>query len=146
MIREISVALVFALAVVTAQAHVTVWPKESRQGAWEKYVVRVPTEGKSATTSIELQIPEGVTVVSMGAPNGFKYELKKSGDRVTTIVWTMTINPNEFAEFAFMAKNPKSGDAIMWKATQFFADGTKSEWAAPPDGNHPAAITKLTAH
>jgi uncharacterized protein YcnI len=146
MIRKVSVALLLALAITTVQAHVTVWPKESRQGAWEKYIVRVPTEGKSATTSVELQIPEGVTVVSMGAPNGFKYELKKAGDRVVSIVWIMTINPNEFAEFAFMAKNPQSGAVIAWKATQFFADGTKSEWAAPADGKHPASITKLTAH
>ena len=28
-----------------AAAHVTVWPRQSQPGAYEKYVVRVPTEG-----------------------------------------------------------------------------------------------------
>jgi uncharacterized protein YcnI len=35
-----------ALLALPAIAHVTVWPRESTYGAYEKYVVRVPTEGK----------------------------------------------------------------------------------------------------
>ncbi len=31
-------------------------------GATEKYIVRVPTEGKVTTKSVELEVPEGVTV------------------------------------------------------------------------------------
>ena len=34
-----------------ALAHVTVRPRESKPDAEERYVVRVPTEGKVATTS-----------------------------------------------------------------------------------------------
>src|SRR5690348_2938642 len=90
-----SVVLLFACGL--ASAHVTVWPRESQTGSYEKYVVRVPTEGKVATTSIELVVPENVTIVSMGAPAGFTYELKRSGERITNIVWSMHIAPGEFA-------------------------------------------------
>jgi uncharacterized protein YcnI len=127
-----------------AVAHVTVWPRESSPGAYEKYVVRVPTEGTVATTSIELQLPDSVTFVSVGAPGNFTYELKRTGDRVTGIVWTQPIKPGEFAEFAFMARNPKAGGTIAWKAVQRFSDGSSTEWSGPAGDKHPASVTKIT--
>src|SRR5688500_8792888 len=100
-------SLVFLAGSMAAAAHVTVWPRESAAGAYEKYTVRVPAEGAVATASVELQIPEGVAVVSMAAPAGFTYELKKAANRVVRIVWTMKINPGEFVELGFMARNPR---------------------------------------
>ena len=126
-----------------ASAHVTVWPRQSQPGAYEKYVVRVPTEGTVATTSIELQVPDEVTIVSIGAPEGFTYEVKRTGERIVGIVWTRQIKPGEFAEFAFMARNPKAGGEIRWKAVQRFSDGTSTEWTGPADDKHPASVTKI---
>lgn len=128
-----------------ASAHVTVWPRESQTGSYEKYVVRVPTEGKVATTSIELVVPENVTIVSMGAPAGFAYEVKRTGDRITHVVWTMRIAPGEFAEFAFMARNPKDAGEITWRAIQHFADDTQTEWTGPRGDKHPASVTTVKA-
>lgn len=146
MIRRIVIAATAAmLACAPLFAHVTVWPRESKTGAYEKYVVRVPTEGKVATASVEISVPEGVSVVSIGAPTGFTYELKRSGERVTGIVWTMQIKPGEFAEFSFMARNPKDAGDIVWKAVQRFSDGTSTEWSGPRGDKHPAAITRITA-
>jgi uncharacterized protein YcnI len=136
---------VLSFAFAVASAHVTVWPRESQTGAYEKYVVRVPTEGKVATTSIELLVPENVTIVSMGAPAGFTYELKRSGERVTSIVWSMQIAAGEFAEFPFMARNPKAPGEIAWRAIQHFADGTQTEWTGPHGENHPASVTVVKA-
>lgn len=96
---------VFFIA-AAAYAHVTIWPRESRTGAGEKYVVRVPTEGSIATTSVELEIPAGVTVVAVGAPAGFTYELKRDGDRISTIAWTMEIKPGEFGVFFPRPQSP----------------------------------------
>lgn len=148
MIGRIVLAAAAAAAVCAPlYAHVTVWPRDSRPGAYEKYVVRVPTEGTVATTSVELIVPQGVAIVSMGAstPGGFTYELKKTGDRVTSIVWTMQIKPGEFAEFPFMARNPKSGmDEIVWKAVQHFSDGTSTQWSGPKDDKHPAPVVRLS--
>jgi uncharacterized protein YcnI len=143
--QNVFAAFVACLVCGSAAAHVTVWPRESPPGAYEKYVVRVPTEGKVATASVELSVPEGVTVVSMAAPTGFKYELKRTGDRITSIVWSMPIAPGEFAEFAFMARNPKDGTELTWKAVQRFADGTQTEWTGPRGDKHPAPVTRLEA-
>ena len=57
----------FAIACASvASAHVSVWPRESRAGVSEKYTVRVPTEGKVATTKAELRVPEGVAIGLVG--------------------------------------------------------------------------------
>ena len=139
----IAVALcLFSMATV---AHVTVWPRESAAGTYEKYVVRVPTEGTIPTQSVELRIPAGVELVSVGTPNGYRYELKKTGERTTSIVWSMVIKPGEFAEFAFMARNPKPLGSIRWEATQRFIDGSTTEWSGPAGDRHPASVTNLVA-
>jgi uncharacterized protein YcnI len=124
-------------------AHVTVWPRESRAGGHEKYVVRVPTEGKVATASLELFIPDGLRVTSLAA--GQPYELKKTADVTTSIVWTARIEPGEFAEFAFVARNPAEAKELVWKATQRFVDGTTSEWVGPRGDKRPASVTVLTS-
>jgi hypothetical protein len=85
-----------------------------------------------------------VQIVSMGAANGFSYELKRTGDRVSAIVWTMNIAPGEFAEFAFMARNPTQGK-LVWKAVQHFVDGTKTEWTGASGDKHPASVTTLVS-
>lgn len=58
----LAAAIVLALP-HAAMAHVTVRPRESHAGAEERYFVRVPTEGAVATTSVHLEVPEGVTVL-----------------------------------------------------------------------------------
>jgi uncharacterized protein YcnI len=140
--RTVAAALVFLLTCAYAGAHVTVWPRESRAGAHEKYVVRVPTEGKVATSSVELIVPEGLTVVSMAVPSGYTYDLRRTGDRITSVLFSMRIEPGEFAEFAFMARNPAAGD-LTWKATQRFVDGTQTQWIGPRGDKHPAPVTTL---
>ena len=57
----------------------------------------------------------------------------------------MKINPGEFAEFAFIARNPKDGNELLWKAVQRFADGTSTQWVGPAGDKHPASITTLNA-
>jgi uncharacterized protein YcnI len=136
-LRTLIGCALFALA-TGAVAHVTVWPRESRAGGYEKYVVRVPTEGKVATTSIELFIPEGLRVTALAA--GQPHERKP-----TSIVWTARIEPGEFAEFAFVARNPKEARELVWKATQRFADGTTTEWIGPRGDKRPASVTTLTS-
>jgi uncharacterized protein YcnI len=140
---RIAIACALLALATSAVAHVTVWPRESRAGGHEKYVVRVPTEGKVATVSVELFIPEGVRVTSLAA--GQRYELKKTAEVTTSIVWTARIEPGEFAEFAFVARNPAEGRDLTWKAVQRFVDGTSTEWNGPRGDKHPASVTVLTS-
>jgi uncharacterized protein YcnI len=138
-------AILLCLGPALAAAHVTVWPRESRTGAYEKYVVRVPTEGTVATQSVELRVPANVEIVSIGAPTGYTYEAKRTGSKITSIVFTMTIKPGEFAEFAFMARNPKETGEVRWEAVQRLADGTSMEWTGPAKDKHPASVTRVVA-
>jgi len=139
---------VFAVAVLTTtvlHAHVTVWPRESKAGASEKYAVRVPTEGKVTTKSVELEVPAGVTITGIEAPSGFTYEASREGDRIVAVTWTMDIKSGEFREFVFIARNPKDAREIAWKVHQRFADGTSSDWVGAAGSRQPASVTKLTA-
>jgi hypothetical protein len=58
-------------------------------------------------------------------------------------VWTMTIKPGEFAEFAFMARNPKQVGEVRWEAVQRFADSSSTEWTGPAKDKHPASVTRV---
>ncbi len=127
-----------------AQAHVTVWPQESRAGASERYTVRVPTEGKVTTTSVELEIPADVTVTGVLVGSGYTYEARRDGDRIAAITWKQEIGPAEIAEYVFFARNPKAGP-IAWKARQRFADGTSADWVGVEGDRRPASVTTLTA-
>ena len=139
-------AVVLCLSAFVASAHVTVWPRESAAGTYEKYVVRVPTEGEIATQSVELRIPDGVDVVSMGTPVGYRYELKRAGKRITSILWSSVIKPGEFMEFTFMARNPKLAGEVRWEAVQRFIDGSTTEWSGRTrEDKHPASVTRLIA-
>jgi uncharacterized protein YcnI len=139
---RLALLALFALLPSLVFAHVTVRPRESAPGAQEKYTVRVPTEGAVATVKLELEIPEGVTVVDVPHPEGATHDVKKANGRITSITWTKEIKPKEAAEFTFTARNPRTGDALVWKAHQHFADGTSADWIGPPE-KRPASVTKL---
>jgi uncharacterized protein YcnI len=127
-----------------AHAHITIAPNQSMQGATEKYVMRVPTESKVATVGAELDVPEGVIVETVAVPNGWKYELKRDASgRTVGIVWTMNIPPGEFAEFSFVARNPRDRTQLVWGLRQRFADGKVEDFTKGPNGIRPTAVTKL---
>src|SRR6266487_4992213 len=91
----------FLLSASAAQAHVTMRPRESKVGTTETYTMRVPTEGKVATTSVELEVPDGVTMVTVNGAAG-SFEQKKSGERVTSITWKVDIQPAQSQELIFV--------------------------------------------
>jgi len=136
-------AMFTLLLSVAAEAHVSITPRESTAGATEKYVVRVPTEGKVTTTGAELEVPEGVVVEVLAVPAGWKYDVKRQGERIVAISWQMDIKPGEFAEFGFVARNPRDKTQIVWTLRQRFADGTVTDWTTGPQGTRPTAVTKL---
>ena len=143
--RLLATTALLVSASVGMSAHVTIWPRESAPGASERYTVRVPTEGKTATTSVHLVVPPEVTVTYVLAMPGVVADVTRGeGNRITAVTWKFEVPPGQFAEFVFMARNPKQGSEITWKVHQHYADGTKSDWTGPP-GKGPAPITKLVA-
>jgi uncharacterized protein YcnI len=142
--RRIVPLLALLIAIPSsALAHVGVRPRESKPGVEERYTVRVPTEGAVATTSVRLEIPDGVTVLDVEKYGGESFEVHKQGDRIVAITWKRNIPPKESAEFLFRARNPHSGTEIAWKAHQHFADGTMTAWVEPAGGKRPGPVTKL---
>jgi uncharacterized protein YcnI len=140
--RVLTTVALLLLSATAAQAHVTIRPRESKAGATETYTMRVPTEGKIATTSVELEVPDGVTIVTINGAAG-RAEQKKSGDRITSITWTVDIQPAQSQELTFVARNPASGSEIAWKVHQRYADGTSSDWVEPAGSRRPGPVTKL---
>jgi uncharacterized protein YcnI len=137
-------AVWLAIVVPTAaHAHVSISPRESVQGATERYTVRVPTEGKVTTIGADLEVPAGVVVEVVSVPAGWTYEVKRQGERIVGISWKMDIKPGEFMEFGFVARNPREGTQLVWTLRQRFADGTVTDWTNGPTGLRPTAITKL---
>lgn len=141
--RTAAVAVLVVLGTSALGAHVTVLPRQSQAGAEQRYTVRVPTEGKVTTTSVELEIPPDVTIVNVPAGAGYTFETKRDGDRVVAITWKQDIPPQQRGEFVFDVRNPR-GEQIAWKAHQRFADGTSADWVGVEGDRRPASITKLT--
>src|SRR5919106_1959596 len=84
--RRLMIAIVIvAVAPALVGAHVTIRPRESTPGISERYTVRVPTEGKVATTSVRLVVPADVTVTYVLAMPGVTADIARGGNRITTV-------------------------------------------------------------
>ena len=125
-----------------AQAHVRVLPQESQTGARQTYTMKVPTEGKVTTTSVVLEVPPGLSLVSTANPS----ETQTENGRITAVTWKVRILPGQSQNFDFVADNPKTDQGLAWKAHQFYADGTSRDWVDAPGTKSPASITTLSAN
>jgi len=139
--------LMFFVAALAAAApaagHVTVWPKESVQGAREKYEIRVPNEKQLDTVAVEVRFPSGLKVVSFEQKPGWNTEpLRDASGTIVGTRWTGRLPAMQFTEFGMLAANPSAGE-LIWSATQIFSDGSKIEWAGPPGSKTPAARVRL---
>jgi uncharacterized protein YcnI len=131
------------VAASNVSAHVTVVPRESQAGAEQRYTVRVPTEGQVATTSVELDVPPGMTITEVVSGAGYTYDVRREGGRIVAITWTREIPPKQSGEFVFVARNPNGGQ-VAWKARQRFADGTSADWIGVEGDRRPASVTTLS--
>ncbi|MDB5055317.1 MAG: nuclear export factor [Bacilli bacterium] len=130
-----------------ASAHVVVFPKETTQGTYEKFTVRVPTEKDVPTIKVELKIPADVEISSTQPVFGWKADLVKDANgKVTSIVWTATgdgLSPSEFGEFSLQGKVSAKTTSIQWKADQTYKDNSVVSWTGDEKSDHPASITKV---
>jgi uncharacterized protein YcnI len=141
---SIGIALSIAMA-ASLSAHVIVSPTQSKSGATQKYEVRVHNESKVAATSVEVEIPDGVTVVDVAkSPNGTA-ETKKTGDRVTSITWKIDVQPSKYIALPFTAKNPDSASDLHWTLHEHLADGSTIDWSDKPGSKEKGSVTKLSA-
>lgn len=134
------------LGVGVAQAHVTVWPRESTTGGSELYTVRVPSEKPVSTVQVKVEFPADVVVSRFVSAPGWQREVTKDASgKITTVTWSGgQIAPDELGLFQFQARNPTSGQ-VAFKAYQTYADKSVVEWTGPADAQTPASMVKLTA-
>ena len=139
-------ALLLAFA-GTASAHVTVLPAETKQGSYEVFTVRVPTEKESATIRVELLFPEGVAISRVQPLAGWSYEFGTDAEgKKTSIVWTADgagLADGEFGEFKLQGKVAEDAERLAWSAVQTYADGSAVEWAGGAESETPASVTKV---
>lgn len=131
----------------TASAHVSVKPVESAAGSWETYTMKVPVEKNEPTTKVVLKMPAGVEFQQYQPIPGWKTSVSKHDDKAVSVTWEAKdggIQPGQFQQFTFVAKNPeKSGDAA-WDAYQYYKDGSIVEWTGDEKADTPHSITKIT--
>lgn len=143
---KLSVLVLIAAATATSlSAHVMVSPTTSKSGASQKYEVRVHNEAKVAATSVDLDVPDGVTVTDVAKPATGTYTTKKTGDRITMITWQVEVQPNKYVALPFTAKNPTDGAELRWSLHEHLADGSVVDWSDTPGSKQKGSVTKLTS-
>lgn len=138
----LALALVALAVPVTILAHAVVFPAHAPPGAYQKYVLSVPTERDVPTTRIEIRFPAEVTVISFADVPGWDLEVREDADgQVTGAVWNGTLPPGRFVELPFVAVNPRTETRLTWPVVQTYAGGEVVEWSGPEGSETPASVT-----
>lgn len=135
-----SIAALMLFAAV-ASAHVTVVPAESTTGAWETYTLKVPSEKESATTRVDLRIPEGAQFKQYEPAPG--WEVTIEGNKISWIATGKGILAGQFQRFYFTAQNPDTAGDIAWNAYQHYADGSLVQWSGEEGSATPHSVTEI---
>jgi hypothetical protein len=103
----------------------------------------VHNEAKVAATSVDLDIPDGVTVTEVAKPAAGSYATKTAGDRITAITWQVDVQPGKYVALPFTAKNPDGATELRWSMHEHLADGSTVDWSDKPGSKEKGSITKL---
>lgn len=137
-------ALLFALVAVTSlSAHIVVAPLQSKAGAVQRYELRVHNEAKVAATSVELEIPEGISVTDVPQPASGTCTTTKDGDRISRISWTVEVPSGKYLALPFMAKNPDGPTELHWSIRERLGDGTVVYWSDTAGADQKGSVTKI---
>ena len=143
---KVPVALLLAVSAVTSvSAHLTVSPLQSKAGTVQKYETRIHNEAKVAVTSIDLDVPDGVTVTEVAKPAAGSFATKTAGDRITVISWTVDVQPGKYLALPFTAKNPDGVAELHWRLHEHLADGSVVDWSDAPGAKEKGSVTKLSS-
>lgn len=133
----------FALAGGVASAHIMVSPMQAKVGVAQAYELRVHNEGSIATTAVDLQIPDAITVLEIPPPSAGTVTTNTRGDRITALTWTVDVPPNRYVALKFTARNPDNATEVRWNVRQHLADGSTVDWSDRPGAKEKASVTKI---
>ena len=144
-IRRRTAIVLLLLFPVPLGAHAVVHPAEAPPGAYQRYILRVPTEREVPTTRVAIRFPAEITVVSFADVPGWALDvMTDSAGRIVGASWTGSLPPQRFVEFPFVAVNPREDVTIAWPVTQTYAGGEVVEWSGPEGSEQPASVTRVT--
>ncbi|WFE53139.1 YcnI family protein [Micromonospora sp. WMMD1155] len=153
-----------------AQAHVSVSPAQAPPGGFTTLTFRVPNErAEAATTSVRIVMPETTPITSAAVHKlaGWRATVEdgplatpvKVGsatvtEAITSVTWTAAtaedaIDGTQFQEFSVsVGPLPTTGDRVVFKALQTYADGVVSRWIEEPtpggpEPDNPAIVLRL---
>ncbi|MDU0813789.1 YcnI family copper-binding membrane protein [Bacillus siamensis] len=153
MLKKKAFVFIFAVTLsligftAAASAHVSVKPAESAAGSWETYTMKVPVEKNEPTTKVVLKMPAGVEFQQYQPIPGWKTSVSKHDDKAVSVTWEAKdggIQPGQFQQFTFVAKNPEKTADADWDAYQYYKDGSIVEWTGDENADTPHSITKIT--
>jgi uncharacterized protein YcnI len=145
----------------SADAHVTLNPREWEAGGFARFAVRVPNERDTAnTTRITIRLPEKVVSASFQPVEGWRRTVKMEQldepieeegeepitERLATVTWSGgTIRPGEFQEFGMSFQVPEDavGESLAFPAIQRYSNGEVVRWIGPEDADAPAPIVEV---
>jgi len=160
--------LIASLAAATlagaAQAHVVFTQPTAAAGSHWAGALRV-SHGcdASATTSVRVEIPEGINVARPRVPAGWSVAIERQPlaepvpaegggmltERVSAITWTGRLPEEQFEEFGLAAKLPAQPGALIFPVIQTCEQGearwTEAVAAGQPRPAHPAPVLTLQA-
>src|SRR4029450_5276746 len=135
--------ITFVVIGAVAEAHIMVSPPEAKAGIIQNYELRVHNEAKVATTSLDLEIPESITVIDITKPAEGTYRTAKAGERISSVRWGLEVPPSKYVALKFSAKNPAGQREVHWNVRQHLADGSVVEWSDKPGAKEKASTTKI---
>jgi uncharacterized protein YcnI len=150
--RSRGLTAAFALLVSLAAApaafgHAIVSPPVVQSAQDQMFTLGVPTEKEGVTThQVEMVVPDGFTIDSFEAENGWDRQVKSSGSGdnavVKSVTWTGGKVPtDEDAVFRFLggAENAKT---YTFTVRQTYSDGSVVEWSGDPSSDTPAPLVE----
>jgi uncharacterized protein YcnI len=140
---KLTIVAMLAAAVTSLSAHVMVSPPQSTAGAIQKYELRVHNEGTVAASSIDLEVPDGVTVTEVTKGPGRTFTTKATGNRITAITWQIDVQPKKYVALPFVARNPDGATELRWTMHEHMADGSIVDWSDKPGSKEKGSTTKL---
>ena len=145
-----------------ASAHVVFANAEAPAGSTFVAALRIGHGcGGSATVSLRVEMPDGVTSARPEAKPGWTITIERTPlktpvpgeggkmqtDRVSAIVWTGNLADDEFDDFPVQLKLPKASGPLYFPATQVCQAG-RADWRDVPVAGqkaaHPAPVLTLT--
>src|SRR6476620_4047267 len=113
-----------------AGAHAHISPSVVQKGS-ENFTLVVPSEG-GTTTSVQVDVPDGLQIGSFEAVPGAKRSIVAtgSGDEavVSQVTWTGLKVPDGEAAYLRFQGQAKNAGTVAVKVKQTYADGKVSNW------------------